>query len=173
MKTKLKILISGCGGFLGRSLAASLVNKGHKLGYSNFTKKQILNLIKLCKLLVKKYRIKNSNIVGHSDIAPLRKIDPGEKFPWQYLSEKKIGIWHNENLNYLKKFRKKNIYYKKDRRIFINILKKIGYKVSGKKGELRLKKTIKAFQRRFRKELINGNLDQECLIIAKSLKKRL
>ena len=49
-----------------------------------FTKKQILSLIKLIKLLMKKYKIKKENILGHSDIAPLRKLDPGEKFPWNF-----------------------------------------------------------------------------------------
>ena len=154
------------------SIGIELVNKGHEFGYSNFKKKQILNLIKICRELIKKYKIKKSNIVGHSDIAPLRKIDPGEKFPWKYLSKKKVGIWHNKNLNYLKKFRKKSIYLKKDKKEFINILSKIGYGTLGNK-KLWLKKTTKAFQRHFRKELINGNLDQECLIIAKNLKKKL
>jgi N-acetylmuramoyl-L-alanine amidase len=63
------------------SIGIELVNKGHKFGYTNFKTKQILALVKLCKKLIKKYKIKKKNIVGHSDIAPLRKIDPGEKFP--------------------------------------------------------------------------------------------
>ena len=50
-------------------------------------------LIQLCKNLKKKYKIKNKFILGHSDIAPLRKIDPGEKFPWDYLSSKGVGIY--------------------------------------------------------------------------------
>ena len=72
-----------------RSIGIELVNKGHEFGYENFSKKQMNKLILICKLLMKKYRIKQSNILGHSDIAPLRKIDPGEKFPWQTLSKKK------------------------------------------------------------------------------------
>ena len=76
------------------SIGIELVNKGHDFGYEQFTQKQVNQLIKLCLYLKKKYKIKNSNIVGHSDIAPLRKRDPGEKFPWQKLQKKKIGIWY-------------------------------------------------------------------------------
>ena len=63
------------------SIGIELVNKGHKFGYQNFTKIQIRNLLRLCKFLKKKFKIKRENFLGHSDIAPLRKIDPGEKFP--------------------------------------------------------------------------------------------
>jgi len=59
------------------SIGIELVNKGHQFGYTNFRKKQLSSLIKICKSLIIKYKIKKSNIVGHSDIAPLRKIDPG------------------------------------------------------------------------------------------------
>jgi len=68
-----------------QSIGIELVNKGHQFGYENFSVKQISRLILLCKELVKKYKIKKTNILGHSDIAPLRKKDPGEKFPWHFL----------------------------------------------------------------------------------------
>ena len=77
------------------SIGIELVNSGHQFGYTGFKTKQILALVKLCKKLIIRYKIKKKNIVGHSDIAPLRKKDPGEKFPWKYLSKKKIGIWHD------------------------------------------------------------------------------
>ena len=89
------------------SIGIELENKGHKFGYEKFTNLQINHLINLCIKLKKKYKIKSSNILGHSDIAPLRKIDPGEKFPWKLLSKKKIGIWHKVNLNILKSSRGK------------------------------------------------------------------
>ena len=60
--------------------------------YKKFSKKQIQSILKLTKYLIKKYKIKNKFILGHSDIAPDRKKDPGEKFPWKYLSKKKIGL---------------------------------------------------------------------------------
>ena len=63
-----------------RSIGIELVNKGHRFGYQNFTKMQIKKLIILCKKLKKKYRLRKEDFLGHSDIAPLRKIDPGENF---------------------------------------------------------------------------------------------
>ena len=76
------------------SIGIEITNPGHQYGYENFKKEQINSLVKLCKFLSKKYKIKKKNILGHSDIAPTRKKDPGEKFPWEYLAKKDIGIWH-------------------------------------------------------------------------------
>ena len=78
------------------SIGIELVNKGHRLGYQNFTEIQIKSLITLCKKLKKKYRIKKENFLGHSDIAPLRKVDPGEKFPWKRLSNYNLGKWYQK-----------------------------------------------------------------------------
>ena len=152
------------------SIGIELINKGHQYGYTNFTKKQILSLVKVCKNLIKKYKIKSKNVVGHSDIAPLRKIDPGEKFPWEKLARYKIGVWHNSNYDLLKKMRKNKIFRKEDKIKFIKNLKRIGYCAVNKKTLFN--KTVKAFQRHYRKQLINGILDKECLIIAKNLSKK-
>ena len=76
------------------SIGIEIQNKGHSISYQNFSKKQIFSLIKLIKILMKKYKIKKRNILGHSDIAPLRKLDPGEKFPWSLLSKKGVAIWY-------------------------------------------------------------------------------
>ena len=154
------------------SIGIELVNKGHKFGYSSFKKKQLLSLIKICKILIKKYKIKKRNIVGHSDIAPLRKIDPGEKFPWKQLANDRIGIWHRCKPSFLRKYRNIKILEKKERIKFIKNLNKIGYCFSDKKKTFFIK-TLKAFQRHYRKELINGHLDKECLIIAQNLSKNL
>ncbi len=148
------------------SIGIELVNKGHRFGYTNFKKKQLSSLINICKILIKKYKIKKKYIVGHSDIAPLRKKDPGEKFPWKKLSQKNIGIWHDFSPTYLKKFRKKKISL--GNKNFFKYLSNIGYCLNSKNRFI-VNKAIKAFQRRFRKELINGLPDQECLIIARNL----
>ena len=154
------------------SIGIELVNKGHQFGYTNFKKNQLLSLIKICKILVKKYKIKKRNIIGHSDIAPLRKIDPGEKFPWKQLSKKNIGIWHSSKSSLLKKFRRIKISSKKDKIKFVKNLKKIGYCFSSNNKSFFVK-IVKAFQRHYRKEVINGFLDKECLIIAENLSKKL
>ena len=76
------------------SIGIEISNPGHEHGYKKFNDNQIKCLIKISKFLIKKYKINKKNILGHSDIAPLRKIDPGEKFPWKKLFKNKIGIWH-------------------------------------------------------------------------------
>ncbi len=154
------------------SIGIELVNRGHKFGYTNFKKKQLSSLEKVCKNLIKKYKIKQGNLVGHSDVAPLRKIDPGEKFPWKKLAKKKIGIWHTCKISLLKKFRGIKIFAKKDKIKFAKNLKKIGYCFSSN-NKFSFNKNAKAFQRHYRKELINGILDKECLIIAENLSKKL
>ncbi len=152
------------------SIGIELVNKGHQYGYGYFKRKQISALVKLCKILKKKYKIKTKNFLGHSDIAPLRKIDPGEKFPWEFLSIKKIGIWHDFKSNFLKKCRKLKV-SKKEVKKFKKLLIRIGYFLP-KDEKKSFTMTTKAFQRHFRKELINGILDKECLIIADNLAKK-
>ena len=154
------------------SIGIELVNKGHRFGYTNFKKKQLLSLIKICKSLIKKYKIKKRNVVGHSDIAPLRKIDPGEKFPWKRLANNGIGIWHRCKPSFLRKYRNVKILEKKNKIKFIKNINKIGYCFSVKKKSFFIK-TVRSFQRHYRKELINGLLDKECLIIAQNLSKKL
>ena len=70
------------------SIGIEITNPGHEFNYKKFSKKQITSLLKLSKFLIKKYKINPKNILGHSDIAPERKKDPGEKFPWKYLFSK-------------------------------------------------------------------------------------
>ena len=154
------------------SIGIELVNKGHKFGYTNFKKKQLSKLIKICQVLIQKYKIKKKNIIGHSDIAPLRKADPGEKFPWKKMAKNKIGIWHSLNSNFLYKHRNVKVLEKKQKIGFFKNLEKIGYHFS-KNKKISLFKNLKAFQRHFRQELVNGKLDRECLIIAQDIAKKL
>ena len=148
------------------SIGIEIQNKGHQNGYENFSKFQISSLIKISRYLIKKYKIKKKNILGHSDISYDRKTDPGEKFPWKYLAKKKIGVWHNLKKNRLKNLRSIKISFHNKKKIFF-YLKKFGYFV--KKNNKNSKELFKNFQRRFRPELINGKFDKECLLIAKNI----
>jgi N-acetylmuramoyl-L-alanine amidase len=159
------------------SIGIEIVNPGHRHGYNRFSNSQIRSLIKLSISLIKKYKINSKNILGHSDIAPERKKDPGEKFPWEYLAKKNIGFWHNLNKKLLYKNRKIKI-DSNQKKIFIKNLNKIGYPIQkSKKLESYSKKNLnlitKAFQRRFRQDLISGIIDKECLIISHNLVKKL
>jgi len=148
------------------SIGIEINNPGHDHGYRKFKDKQISALKKLLSNLTNKYKIKNCNILGHSDIAPDRKKDPGEKFPWKDLANKNLCIWHNLKENKLKIFRNQKINTREET-IFYNNLYKFGYpKINQNKLFL-----IKAFQRRFRQSLINGKIDKECFIIIKNLTK--
>ncbi len=65
------------------------------LGQEVYSKKQIHSALRLCKTLIKKYNIKKYNVVGHSDICPNRKPDPGKSFPWKYFARHGVGLWYN------------------------------------------------------------------------------
>ena len=157
------------------SIGIEISNPGHELNYKKFSKKQIQSVKKISQFLIEKYKINQKNILGHSDIAPNRKKDPGEKFPWKYLSKFRIGKWHSLSVKTLIKNRGKKI-SPADKKIFFDYLSKIGYSnkipTKIKKDEFSIS-LISAFQRRFRQELINGKIDQECLLISENLAKKL
>ena len=151
------------------SVGIEISNPGHIYGYRKFSKKQIYSILKLSKFLVNKYRIKSNHILGHSDIAPDRKKDPGEKFPWRFLSKRNIGYWHHLNEKKLHEERNKKV-KEFEKRIFFNNLNKIGYAINFIKKNRCL---INSFQRRFRQDLVSGKIDKECLIISENLVKML
>ena len=156
------------------SIGIEITNPGHEFKYKKFTEKQINTLLKLSRYLIKKYNINLKNILGHSDIAPERKKDPGEKFPWKLLSKNKVGLWHTVKKNELIKNRKFKV-SKIDKEFFFNNIIKIGYskkipKTSNK--DKYLKSVTKAFQRRYRQDLVDGKIDRECLLISKNLLKK-
>ena len=146
------------------SIGIELVNKGHFFGYENYSNLQINSLIKLCSKLKKKYKIHKENFLGHSDIAPYRKIDPGEKFPWKKLSNYKLGKWYNLKKDEILSVDKKKLFFKN--------LHKIGYRYFkiGKRVKSD-KLIIKAFQRRYNPKKITGNIDLKTLKISQFLAK--
>ena len=153
-----------------KSIGIELQNKGHKLGYQNYSLKQTNSLISLVKQLKKKYNIKNHNILAHSDIAPLRKSDPGEKFPWKKLIDRKLINASNYRLNEVF-FKKRNL--QNQRIFFFKNLYKIGYRYFNKKKKSTTDKyIIKSFQMKFRQNKIDGKIDLECLKISDILAKK-
>tara|TARA_B100000989_G_scaffold277258_1_gene238082 strand:+ start:292 stop:1011 length:720 start_codon:yes stop_codon:yes gene_type:complete len=146
------------------SIGIEISNPGHNHKYKNFNQKQVFSIIYLAKQLKKKYKIKKENILGHSDISPLRKKDPGEKFPWKLLSKKKLSLWHSLDEKKCKNLRSIKL---KDNKNFFHLLFKFGYKTTNNQYE-RIK-IYKNFQRRFRPQLISRIVDQESYAILKSL----
>ena len=151
------------------SIGIEIQNSGHENFYEKFSNKQMNSVKKLLRFLKKRYRVNFKNILGHSDIAPNRKKDPGEKFPWKELAKVKLAYWHQLNEKELIKYRLKKINFLEEKKFFIN-LHKIGYsKVQSKNSIYKKRLLIKAFQRRFRQRLVNGISDKECLILSKNL----
>ena len=117
-------------------------------------------LEKLLKLLINKYNLKKQNVLGHSDVAPERKLDPGELFNWNRLAKKNLAynplIKKNTFKNFYFKFGDKNT---EIRKIKLKLIK-IGYKCSKDNYfDINLKLVVEAFQRRFLSERINGIVD--------------
>ena len=143
------------------SLGIELVNKGRQFGYQNFTNQQIKSLISLCKILKKKFAIKKENFLGHSDIAPLRKSDPGEKFPWKKLNLHGLGKWYKNNSLNLK------VNTSKIESLFFKNLKKLGYNYfSVNKKSSNNKKIIKSFQMHYLPKNVTGKIDQKTFKIS-------
>ena len=136
------------------SIGIEIVNPGHELGYPPFPEQQIDALIPLVATIKERHGITRGNVVGHSDIAPLRKQDPGELFPWNRLAKLRLALprptknlldpmWTDAG--------------------FLIALERFGYDVSDKLA------AVVAFQRRFRPELLDGEIDGECRSILLAL----
>jgi N-acetylmuramoyl-L-alanine amidase len=129
------------------SVGIEIVNPGHEFGYRPFPDEQIAALIPLVSAIKDRHGIGRGNVIGHSDIAPARKSDPGELFPWEALARRRLALpspvrdlmdpfWTDAG--------------------FILALERFGYDVTEQK------KAVIAFQRRFRPDRIDGIIDGEC-----------
>ena len=145
------------------SIGIELQNKGHEFGYQNFSNVQITSLINLCKNLKKKYKVKKENFLGHSDIAPLRKLDPGEKFPWKRLSKYDLGYWYTNKKKKLKLNKRKEV-----ENLFFKNLFKIGYRyfAINKRAAKNDTRIIKSFQQHYIPQKISGKIDQKTFKIS-------
>ena len=147
------------------SIGIELDNSGHFLDFENFSILQINSLIKLIKHLKKNYKIEPQNILGHSDIAPYRKFDPGEKFPWKKLSNKnisffpiKLSISRSRIID--KKLNKLPVSCIKNYALYM--LEAIGYDTSlGSNANKYFKMLIKSYQMRYLSKDVNGILDNK------------
>jgi N-acetylmuramoyl-L-alanine amidase len=84
---------AGCTDVNSRSIGIELVNPGHELGYPPFPQAQMQSLAQLARGILARHPIPPRRVLGHSDVAPDRKRDPGEKFDWAWLAEQGIGLW--------------------------------------------------------------------------------
>lgn len=146
------------------SVGVEIVNTGHpypgyESEYKPFTEAQMKSVIQLSKTIIKKHHIKPWHVLGHSDIAWRRKIDPGELFDWKRLSQEGVGLWAGLPQN-VKSF-------KIDINDFMNKLASFGYD-TGSASE-NPSEIITAFQRHFRMDNIDGQLDAETVQLLDSL----
>jgi N-acetylmuramoyl-L-alanine amidase len=129
------------------SVGIEIVNPGHEFGYRAFPDEQIASVIPLVADIKERHGIGRGNVVGHSDVAPARKEDPGELFPWAALAKRRLALpsptrdlidpyWTDAG--------------------FLLALERFGYDVTDEQ------KAVIAFQRRFRPDLIDGVVDGEC-----------
>jgi N-acetylmuramoyl-L-alanine amidase len=131
-----------------RSIGIELVNPGHEFGYRVFPEAQIAALITLCHGILSRHPIPAARVLGHSDVAPARKEDPGELFPWAGLAKEGIGLWPD--------------WIESD--LGPQLLTRYGYD-----PDAPLDAVITAFQRHFRPQKLDGKWDGECAGILSGL----
>lgn len=129
------------------SIGIEIVNPGHEWGYRAFPDAQIGALIPLVYDIVTRHRITRGNVVGHSDVAPSRKQDPGELFPWARLARLRLAL-PRPTKNLMDPLWSDGA--------FLLALERFGYDIAEPEA------AVRAFQRRFRPELIDGIIDGEC-----------
>lgn len=139
-----------------RSIGIELVNPGHEFGYRAFPDAQMMALIDLAQDILSRHPIPPRNVVGHSDVAPTRKEDPGELFDWSRLADAGIGLFPHiddpteEGLD-------------TDFDGVLSLLGSIGYGLDGSDA------AVRAFQRRFRPGTVDGVADVETAGLARAV----
>jgi N-acetylmuramoyl-L-alanine amidase len=146
------------------SIGVEIVNPGHDYDYPEFPKRQIAAVIALCRGIIARRGIARERVLGHSDVAPSRKRDPGEKFPWPLLAESGVGEWVQPSQIADKGPRFAFGDESDDVRGLQMALADFGYgcPVTGQFDET-TRDVVTAFQRHFRTELIDGVADGSTL----------
>lgn len=152
-----------CADVNSHSIGIEIVNPGHEFGYRAFPDIQIASVIALCQDILARHDIPADRIIAHSDMAPDRKEDPGELFPWKRLAQNGIGIWPNPGDDIAV-----------DQACFDQLLDRIGYRWPASDSDQtglennRIKRVI-AFQRHWHPADISGVLNGQCMAIAMAL----
>jgi N-acetylmuramoyl-L-alanine amidase len=151
------------------SIGVEIVNKGHDWGYPEFPLRQIAAVIALCRGIMLRRKVPSHRVLGHSDVAPFRKKDPGEKFPWHSLANSGVGHWvqpapivRGETLRLGS--------VSDDVRNLQQALARYGYgiPVNGK-YDTATSEVVTAFQRHFRPGRVDGIVDHSTLTTLRSL----
>ena len=137
-----------------RSIGIELVNPGHEFGYVPFTDDQVASLIDLSREILGRHPIPPARVLAHSDVAPARKQDPGELFPWARLADYGIGVWPGSALR-ASSGRPEDV---------AADLARYGYD-----PEVPLEQVVTAFQRHFRPSCVDGIADEECAALLRDL----
>lgn len=132
------------------SIGIEIVNPGHEFGYRPFPDDQIAAVVRLTHEIRKRHDIPCGNVVGHSDVAPVRRQDPGELFPWDKLARLYHALARPDNATTDPGWTDS---------AFLVALERFGYDIEDKLA------VVVAFQRRFRPELIDGTIDRQCRAI--------
>lgn len=146
-----------------RSIGIEIVNPGHEFGYRAFPEKQMASVVDLAREIMRRHGIPSRNIVGHSDVAPERKEDPGELFDWAYLARKGVGLWPD-----VKATRRGREFGEGEHDAAIADaqakLKSWGYDVATHGSlDANTARVLVAFQRHFRPGRFDGRLDADTL----------
>ncbi|HLY06558.1 MAG TPA: N-acetylmuramoyl-L-alanine amidase [Rhizomicrobium sp.] len=137
-----------------RSIGIEIVNPGHEFGYLPFPEPQIAAVIQLARDILERHPIPPHRVVGHSDVAPARKMDPGELFPWDALAENGVGLYPTDA-------QVAEFVTLASQTTFASMLASYGYGVSPD-IDIPLSTVVTAFQRHFRPERVDGIIDADC-----------
>lgn len=147
----------GRGDVNGRSIGVEIVNPGHEFGYRPFPASQMAAVIALCRDILNRHStIRPAGVVGHSDVAPTRKEDPGELFDWPALARAGVGLWPEADTR-----------NGADQAAALTALAAIGYDLTDPKA------AVRAFQRRYRPARLDGVMDAQTARLVVSLQDRL